>query len=106
MKIPIKLAEEVLYPETVILIKDRDRIIESVNRGKPAVEVVAKNIRLQLPSDSRCASASTGRRLGIFLRRPTKRVREVLVERRAMARRSRENCQFHRQGSPSTDARQ
>lgn len=45
MKIPIKLGEEVLYPESVILIKDRDRIIESVYQGKPAVEVDAKNIR-------------------------------------------------------------
>ena len=44
MKIPIQLGDEVLYPGAVLLIKDRDRMIESVYRGKPAVEVVAKNI--------------------------------------------------------------
>jgi len=46
MKIPIKLGEEVLYPDAVMLIKDRDRMIETVHRGKPVVEVVAKNISL------------------------------------------------------------
>jgi len=44
MKIPIQLGEDVLYPDAVLLIKDRDRMIELVYRGKPAVEVVAKNI--------------------------------------------------------------
>jgi hypothetical protein len=44
MKIPIQLGEEVLYPDAVLLIKDRDRMIELVYRGKSAVEVVAKNI--------------------------------------------------------------
>lgn len=44
MKIPIQLGDEVLYPDSVLLIKDRDLMIESVYRGKPAVEVVAKNI--------------------------------------------------------------
>ena len=44
MKIPIQLGEEVLYPDAVLLIKDRDRMIESVYRGKLAVEVVGKNI--------------------------------------------------------------
>ena len=38
------MGEEVLYPETVILIKDRERIIESVYLGTPAVAVLAKNI--------------------------------------------------------------
>jgi hypothetical protein len=46
MKIPIKLGEEVLYPDAVTLIKDRDRMIETVHRGKPVIEVVAKNIPL------------------------------------------------------------
>lgn len=44
MKIPIQLGEEVLYPDAVLLIKDRDSMIESVHRGKTGVEVVAKNI--------------------------------------------------------------
>jgi hypothetical protein len=44
MKIPVKLGDEVLYPDSVVLIKDRDLMIESVYRGRPAVEVVAKNI--------------------------------------------------------------
>ena len=44
MKIPIQLGDEVLYPDSVLLIKDRDRMIESVYRGKSAVEVIAKNI--------------------------------------------------------------
>jgi len=44
MRIPVQLGEEVLYPDSVVLIKDRDQMIESVYRGKPAVEVVAKNI--------------------------------------------------------------
>jgi hypothetical protein len=44
MKIPIQLGEEVLYPDSVLLIKDRDLMIESVYRGKLAVEVVGKNI--------------------------------------------------------------
>ena len=44
MKIPIQLGEEVLYPDSVVLIKDRDRMIESVYRGKSGVEVVGKNI--------------------------------------------------------------
>ena len=44
MKTPIQLGEEVLYPDAVLLIKDRDRLIESVYRGKSAVEVDAKNI--------------------------------------------------------------
>jgi hypothetical protein len=44
VKIPIKIGDEVLYPDAVVLIKDRDWMIESVYRGKPAVEVVAKNI--------------------------------------------------------------
>ena len=44
MRIPIKLGEEVLYPDSVVLIKDRDRMIESVYQGKPMVEVIAKNI--------------------------------------------------------------
>lgn len=44
MKIPIKLGDEVLYPDAVIQIKDRNLMIESVYEEKPAVEVVAKNI--------------------------------------------------------------
>jgi hypothetical protein len=44
MKIPIQLGDEVLYPDSVLLIKDRDRMIESAYRGKLAVEVVGKNI--------------------------------------------------------------
>jgi hypothetical protein len=44
MKIPIKLGDEVLYPDAVLLIKDRDSMVESVYRGKSAVEVIAKNI--------------------------------------------------------------
>jgi hypothetical protein len=44
MKIPIQLGEEVLYPDSVVLIKDRDRLIESVYRGKHGGQVVAKNI--------------------------------------------------------------
>lgn len=44
MKIPIKLGDEVLYPDSVLLIKDRDHMIESVYRGKSGVEVAAKNI--------------------------------------------------------------
>jgi hypothetical protein len=44
MKIPIQLGDEVLYPDAVLLIKDRDSMIESVHRGRPAVEVIAKNI--------------------------------------------------------------
>jgi hypothetical protein len=44
MKIPIQLGEEVLYPASVLLIKDRDRLIESVYRGERGLEVVAKNI--------------------------------------------------------------
>jgi hypothetical protein len=44
MKIPIQLGGEILYPNNVVLIKDRDRLIESVYRGKRGVEVVAKNI--------------------------------------------------------------
>src|SRR5260221_170247 len=44
MKIPIRLREVVLYPYSVVLIKDCDRMIEAVHQGKPAVEVVAKNI--------------------------------------------------------------
>jgi hypothetical protein len=44
MKIPIQLGDEVLYPDSVLLIKDRDLMIESVYWGRPAVEVVAKNI--------------------------------------------------------------
>jgi hypothetical protein len=44
MKIPIQLGEEVLYPESVVLIKDCDRLIESVYQGKTGVEVVAQNI--------------------------------------------------------------
>ena len=44
MKISIQLGDEVLYPDAVLLIKDRDRMIESVYRGKSAVEVVGKNI--------------------------------------------------------------
>jgi len=44
MKIPIKLGDEVLYPDSVLLLRDRDLMIESVCRGKPAVEVDAKNI--------------------------------------------------------------
>jgi hypothetical protein len=44
MKIPIKLGDEVLYPDAVLLIKDRDHMIESVYLGKSAVEVVGKNI--------------------------------------------------------------
>jgi hypothetical protein len=44
MKIPIQLGDEVLYRDSVLLIKDRDRMIESVYRGKSAVEVDAKNI--------------------------------------------------------------
>jgi hypothetical protein len=43
MKIPIQLGDKVLYPNNVILIKDRDRLIESVYRGERQ-EVVAKNI--------------------------------------------------------------
>ena len=43
MKILIQLGDEVLYPDAVLLIKDRDLMIESVYRGKPAVEVIAKN---------------------------------------------------------------
>lgn len=43
MKIPIQIGEEVLYPNNVILIKDRDRLIESVYRGERQ-EVVAKNV--------------------------------------------------------------
>jgi hypothetical protein len=43
MKIPIQLGDEVLYPNSVVLIKDRDRLIESVYRGERGVEVVAKN---------------------------------------------------------------
>ena len=44
MKIPIKLGDEVLYPDAILLIKDRNLMIESVYEGKAAVEVVAKNI--------------------------------------------------------------
>jgi hypothetical protein len=43
MKIPIQLGDKVLYPDNVILVKDRDRLIESVHRGERQ-EVVAKNI--------------------------------------------------------------
>lgn len=43
MNIPIQLGDKVLYPNNVILIKDRDRLIESVYRGERQ-EVVAKNI--------------------------------------------------------------
>jgi hypothetical protein len=42
MKLPIQLGQEVLYPNNVVLIKDRDRLIESVYRGKREIEVVAK----------------------------------------------------------------
>jgi len=44
MKIPIQLGDEVLYPDALLLIKDRDSMIESVYRGKSGVEVDAKNI--------------------------------------------------------------
>ena len=44
MKIPIQIGEEVLYPDAVVLIKDRDSMIESVYEGKSGVEVLAKNI--------------------------------------------------------------
>jgi hypothetical protein len=44
MKIPTQIGDEVLYPDAVLLIKNRDRMIESVYRGKSAVEVDAKNI--------------------------------------------------------------
>jgi hypothetical protein len=44
MKIPIQIGEEVLFPDAVVLIKDRDHMIESVHRGKSTVEVLAKNI--------------------------------------------------------------
>jgi hypothetical protein len=44
MEIPIQLGDGVLYPDAVLLIKDRDNMIGSVCRGKSAVEVVAKNI--------------------------------------------------------------
>jgi hypothetical protein len=51
MKIPIQLGDEVLYPDAVLLIKDRDLMIESVYEGKPAVEVVAKNILCNSPEN-------------------------------------------------------
>lgn len=42
MKIPIK-NNELLYPDAVVLMKDRDQMIESVYRGD-TVEVVAQTI--------------------------------------------------------------
>ena len=43
MKIPIKNNDEALYPDAVVLMKDRDQMIESVYRGD-TVEVVAQTI--------------------------------------------------------------
>lgn len=47
MKNPIRINDEVLHPDAIVLIKDRDRIIESVYRGN-AVEVVAQTIPCNL----------------------------------------------------------
>jgi hypothetical protein len=43
MKIPIQIGNKALYPHSVIMIKDRDRVIESVYRGNE-IEILAKHI--------------------------------------------------------------
>ena len=43
MQIPIKIGDKTLYPESVILIRNRDRTIEAVYQQQSAVEVDAKS---------------------------------------------------------------
>jgi hypothetical protein len=43
MRLPIKIGDEVFYPDAIVLLKDRDQMIESVYRGN-TVEVVAQTI--------------------------------------------------------------
>ena len=43
MKIPIQIGNTFLYPHSVIMIKDRDRVIESVYRGDE-IEILAQHI--------------------------------------------------------------
>ena len=51
MNIPIQIGDKVLYPKNVILIRNRDRLIESVYRGERQ-EVVAKNIPCKTLEDA------------------------------------------------------
>lgn len=50
MKIPIQVGAKVLYPHSVIMIKDRDRMIESVYLGNE-IEILAKHIPCYSPED-------------------------------------------------------